>query len=331
MIPLSRKTRALVSKIKFSAGLDPLIERRTDWRRFVPEPYSAVVLVQADFEMAWASCWSKRFAGNMQGALALARRERKNVPRILDLCDRFRIPVTWATVGHLLLESCRRENGTVHRDIPQLPEFENEFWKFHGRDWFEHDPGTDVHRDPEWYAPELVRDILNRKTGHEIGCHTFSHIDCRDEVCPPALFRAELRECKRLASKWGLEFKSFVHPGHTIGNLDALAEEGFSNCRTDYNNVLGYPKDHENGFWELQSSMEIAYRQEWSREYHVARYQKIIDRAIKAHSVCVLWFHPSLPEKFLLDVLPAIFAYIDQSRAKIWPMTSADYTSWLNR
>jgi len=331
MSSISRKSRAFLSKIKFAAGIDPLIEKSNDWRRFIPEPYSAVILIQADFEMAWASRWSKRFRGNIQGVLEMARRERKNMSQILDLCDRFNIPVTWATVGHLLLDNCQRQNGKIHHDIPQLPEFENEYWKFSGQDWFEHDPGTDVARDPEWYAPDLVKDILRRETKHEIGCHTFSHIDCRDGICPPELMQIELRECKKLAKRWGMELKSFVHPGHTIGNLDVLADEGFSNYRTDYRNVLGYPKDNRNGFWELPSTMEIGYRKEWSMEYHVHRYRKIIDRAIKAHSVCVLWFHPSLHEKILHDVLPAIFAHIDHSRATIWPMTSGEYTSWLNR
>jgi len=322
---------SILSKINFSLGRNPKIERRKDWRQFVPEPYSAVVMIQADFEMAWAWRWSKRFHGRMREVLEKAHRERQNIPQILDLCDRYKIPVTWATVGHLLLDCCRRENGMLHRHIPRIPEFENEFWKFNGKDWFEHDPGTDVQRDPEWYAPDLVKDILKRETKHEIGCHTFSHIDCRDEVCPPELFRAELCECKKLAKEFGIELKSFVHPGHTIGNLKVLAEEGFTNYRTDYRNILGYPKEQKKCFWELPSTMEIGYRQEWSMEYHIKRYQKIIDRAVKAHSVCVLWFHPSMCEKFLYDVLPAILAHIDQSRAVIWPTTSGEFTDWLNR
>jgi peptidoglycan/xylan/chitin deacetylase (PgdA/CDA1 family) len=329
MISISRKSRAFLSKIKFAAGMDPLIEKSNDWRRFIPEPYSAVLLIQADFEMAWASRWSKRFSGNIQGVLEMARRERKNIPQILDLCDRFKIPVTWATVGHLLLDSCQRQNKKVHQDIPQLPEFENDYWKYSGQDWFEHDPGTDVGKDPEWYAPDLVKDILGRKTKHEIGCHTFSHIDCRDEICPAELMRAELQECKKLAKEYGIELKSFVHPGHTIGNLDTLAKEGFSNFRTDYRNVLGYPKKQDNGLWEFEQTAEIAYRKDWSIDYHIHRYITIIKRAIKLKTIGVFWFHPSFNLEVIETILSEVFQYIDENRDKIWIAASGEYVEWL--
>jgi peptidoglycan/xylan/chitin deacetylase (PgdA/CDA1 family) len=322
---------SFLSKLNFALGRNPKIERNNDWRLFIPKPYSAVVLIQADFEMAWAWCWSKCYEGDIQSALEMARCERQNIPQILDICDRYKIPVTWATVGHLLLDNCQRKNDRVHQDIPQLPEFENEFWKFNGKDWFEHDPGTDGKRDPEWYAPDLIKNILARETKHEIGCHTFSHIDCRDGVCSPEIMRAELQKCKKLAKEWGIELKSFVHPGHTIGNLDVLIEEGFTNFRTDYRNVLGYPKDHGNGFWELQSTMEIGYRQEWSMEYHIQRYRKIIDRAIQSNTICCLWFHPSVERELIKGVMPELMRYVDQRRDEILISTTADYIEWLNK
>jgi peptidoglycan/xylan/chitin deacetylase (PgdA/CDA1 family) len=322
---------SLLSKLNFALGRNPKIERRKDYRIFVPEPYSAVVLIQADFEMAWASCWSKRFCGNIQGVLEIARRERHNILQILDLCDRYKIPVTWATVGHLLLDSCSRQYGNVHQDIPQLQEFENDYWKFSGKDWFKHDPGTDAVRDPEWYAPDLIKDILRRETKHEIGCHTFSHIDCCDNISPPEIMRAELQKCKKLSKEWGIELKSFVHPGHTIGNLDVLAEEGFTNYRTDYRNVLGYPKKHDNGLWEFEQTTELSYRKDWSIDYHIYRYITIIRRAIKSNTVYVLWFHPSFDQLVVEKILPEVFWFIDENKDKIWVTTNSEYIEWLEK
>lgn len=325
MSSISRKAKAFLSKIKFAAGMAPLIEKNAEWRRFIPEPYSAVVLIQADFEMAWASRWSKRFSGNIQGVLEMARRERQNIPQILDLCDRFNIPVTWATVGHLLLDNCHRQDGKIHPEIPQIPEFENDYWKFAGQDWFEHDPGTDLARDPEWYAADLVKDILGRETKHEIGCHTFSHIDCRDEVCPPELMRAELQACRKLAKELEITLESFVHPGHTIGNLDVLAAEGFTNFRTDYRNVLGYPKKHKNELWEFEQTAEFVYRKEWSLDYNIYRYIAIIKRAIKSKTVCVFWFHPSFDPVIIEKILPMVFQYIDKNKDKIWVTSNSEF------
>jgi peptidoglycan/xylan/chitin deacetylase (PgdA/CDA1 family) len=328
---INSQIKSELSKIKFMAGLSPSLQKTESFRKYIPEPFKSVLLISADFEMAWALRWSKRFIGNIHGGLEMARRERHNIPRILDLCDRFKIPVTWATVGHLLLDSCHRQHDKVHQNIPQLPEFENEFWKFTGKDWFEHDPGTDMKQDPEWYAPDLIKDILKRDTRHEIGCHTFSHIDCRDGICPPELMRAELQECKKLIKEWGIELKSFVHPGHTVGNLDVLAEEGFTNYRTDFRNVLGYPKKLGNGLWEFEQTAEFAYRRDWSVDYHIYRYITIIKRAIKTNTVCVLWFHPSFDQVVLEKILPETFRFIDENRDKIWATTNSEYIEWLKK
>jgi hypothetical protein len=327
---MNQKLKSLRSKINFALGRNPKNDKRKDLQCFIPEPYSAVVLIQADFEMAWAWIWAKIFASNIRGVLEKAWQERRNIPRILNLCDQFQIPITWATVGHLMLESCQRKNGFIHQEIPRLKYFENEFWKYSEKDWFEHDPGTNLSSNPEWYASDLIKDILRRKVKHEIGCHTFSHIDCSDDVCTPDVLKTEIKACQQASIPLGIELKSFVHPAHTIGNLETLKESGFTSFRTDYDNILGYPENRGKSFWELKSSMEFAYRKEWSSAYHIYRYKKIIDRAINAHAVCVFWFHPSMPEIFVKEVMPNVFSYLNEKRKQIYISPTTSYVSWLN-
>ncbi len=320
---------SIISKINFALGRNPAVKKRKEWRQFVPEPFSTVIIIQADFELAWAWRWAKSYAGNSPDILQIANRERKNIPRILDLCDKFRIPITWAAVGHLLLECCERDRSSIHPEIPRLGHFKNEFWEFNGKDWFDHDPGSDVSHDPEWYAPDLIKDIIGRKVKHEIGCHTFSHIDCRKDVCSPEILQAELNACQQAAARFGITLRSFVHPGHTIGNLDVLEKMGFTSFRSDYKNVLEYPECEHGNLWELKSTMELAFRQGWSMDYHIHRYQKIIDRALKSHTVCIFWFHPSLPEMFVNDILPEVFRYLADKNQVLVSSTS-DYINWLN-
>jgi peptidoglycan/xylan/chitin deacetylase (PgdA/CDA1 family) len=322
--------KPLLSKVKFALGLSPEITKNVNFRYFIPEPYSSVVLISADFELAWAWRYSKSFSDSYQVAIDMARKERANVPRILELCNQYNIPITWATVGHLFLESCEKVNGISHPEMPRLNHFENQFWKFSGKDWYEYDPGTDLKRDPEWYCPDLIKLIQESKVKHEIACHTFSHIDCCDEVCSPELMRAELQKCKDLAKDIGVDLTSFVHPGHTIGNLDVLKEEGFTNFRTDYRNVLGYPKKHSNGLWELEQTAEFNFRPEWSPEYHAERYKALVERSIKSNTVCVLWFHPSFDEVFLNQIWPDFFKYLDSVRDKVWITTHGEYFKFLN-
>jgi peptidoglycan/xylan/chitin deacetylase (PgdA/CDA1 family) len=319
----------LLGKLNFLLGRNPKIESSKDFRKYIPEPYKAVVTITADFELAWAWRYAKGFDDPYQTALKLARRERENVPQILELCDEYEIPVTWATVGHLFLKSCKKSGSLAHPQIPRTSHYESEFWKFNGSDWFEYDPCSDYNNAPEWYAPDLIEKIINAKVKHEIGCHTFSHVDCRDDVCTPELFNAEINECKKGAAGSGIELKSFVHPGHTIGNLDTLASLGFTSFQTDPDNVLGYPEKHGNGIWELKRTYEFVYRNDWSVQYHIRRYKKIIDRAIKSNTVCVFWFHPSFDPLFFDEILPSVFSYIRDNKDRLLLMTIGEYVEWL--
>ena len=326
---MKRAIKGQLSKIKFEVGLNPVVEKKDDANDFIPEDYQSVITITADFELAWAPRYTNSVKDPYPFALGLARRERENVPKIIDLCEEFEIPITWATVGHLFLDSCSKTNGRKHPDIPPVPGYIGTYWNFTGDDWFEYDPCTSLGNDPEWYAPDLVKLILASKTGHEIGCHTFSHIDCRDDVCPPELMASELVACMHQAEKFGLTLSSFVHPGHTIGNLKTLADLGFSSFQTDPGNLLGFPVKHSSGLWELKRTMEFIYRPEWSISYHIYRYKKIIDRAIKYGRVCNFWFHPSFPTILIEKILPGIFSYIQENKKKIWICPVNDYVNYL--
>lgn len=311
-------------QLKFLSGLDPIIESRPDFGKFIPNPYHTVICISADFELAWAGRFSKK-KEPLQNAIVNAKRERENLPIILNVLDRYQIPVTWLTVGHLFLEGCRCVNGKPHPQLPRIAHFENRYWKFDETDWFIHDPCSDYKQAPEWYCPDLIKQIIESPVKHEIGCHTFSHLDCRDEVCSPDIFLAELLECKRIAKAWDIELKSFVHPAHTIGNLDSLASAGFTNFRTDYNNTLGYPIKHNNGLWEFKQTMEFRYYSYWNIQYQINRYISIIKRSIKSKTHCVFWFHPSMDLIFIEKIWPKVFDFIDQNRDKIWITTHSEY------
>ena len=323
--------KAQLSKLKFLAGYSPKIENHNAVNfRYIPDGFRSVCLISADFEMAWASRYTKSTKTPLQKAINDGIQTRKNVPVILELCDKYDIPITWATVGHLFLEKCGPFDGLKHPDLPRLGHFQNQFWKFYTGDWFDYDPCTDYIQDPAWYAPDLIQDILSRKTKHEIGCHTFSHVDCRDSIDDGKVFEAEIKECQRIAQEWNLVLKSFVHPGHTIGHLDMLKKLGFTSFRTDYGDVLGYPVRHQSGLWEFRNSAGLDWREGWSAKYHIYRYKKIIDRAIKHRRLCVLWFHPSFPRRFVDEVLSVIIAYLDEQRSDILCCTHTEYSDYLD-
>jgi hypothetical protein len=320
--------RSLLSAVKVLTGLNPKLSGNSkDLRRFIPEGYKAVCLISVDFEQAWAYLHSKKSKAN---ATLFGIQTRSNIPKILDLCDKFNVPVTWATVGHLFLDSCTAENGLKHGNLERIPHFENEFWKFQEGDWFDNDPCTDFQTNPEFYGSNLINEILKRKVKHEIACHTFSHIDCSDKRCPAEVFQDEITECLSLAKSKGIEMKSFVHPGHEIGHLNELFELGFESYRTNFGDTLGIPEKHKSGLWELKNSAELAYRKNWSEKLNTYKFVQIMNRAVKYRKVIVFWFHPIMDSLTLDKVIEPVFRYLDEHRRDIWITTHKEYTNYLN-
>lgn len=320
-----------LGKARFDLGLNPKVEKsKKDYKQFIPPPFESVCLISADFELAWAFRFSKFRDDPITHAVKQGIATRENVPHILDLSDRYEIPITWATVGHLFLDKCEKTNGTAHPELERLPRFENKYWRFDQNDWFDADPCTDYINDPAWYCPDLIQEIMSRQVQHEIGCHTFSHIDCSDAICPKSVFNAEISKCIGLAREKGIRLKSFVHPGHQIGHLKELDDFGFTSFRSGAGYHLAFPRRHSKVLWEFKNSGLLDWRSDWTTEYHIYRFTSIIDRAIKHHRPCVLYFHPSMNARFVSEVFPALFKYLDQKRDQILITTHSKYSDWLN-
>jgi hypothetical protein len=331
VLDLYKFIRNKLSKLKFRLGYNPKIIKSGNNVKFIPEPYKSVVLLYADFELAWAWRYSKDYINRKDEIKKLALHERVNVPKIIKLCEKYDIPVTWATVGHLFLESCSKTNDKVHSEIKRNKYFENDFWIYNKGDWFDDDPCGNYKDNPEWYCPDLIREITNSKVKHEICCHTFSHIDCRDEICNSDVFNSEINKCKELGESFNIKMKSFVHPGHTIGNLENLFKSGFESYRTDKGNILGYPVKDKNGLWEMKGTMEMTYRKKWDVKYNVDFYKTIIDRAINNNLLCVFWFHPSFGKVCLEEIFPEVLLYLKEKSNKVWITTAGNYSDWLNK
>jgi peptidoglycan/xylan/chitin deacetylase (PgdA/CDA1 family) len=176
----------------------------------------ATFVLSLDAELAWG-CFDQ---GPLERYPSLFNRERDTVRHLLRLLDQYRVSATWAFVGHLFLDQCAREQGSTHPDVlrPSYP--------WYSKDWHGCDPGTDVHRDPWWYAPDIVDMVLAAHVPHDIGTHTFSHVIAGDPACTADVLRSQLRACKRLHDQRGVPLKSVVFPRNRVGHLDVLRELG---------------------------------------------------------------------------------------------------------
>jgi peptidoglycan/xylan/chitin deacetylase (PgdA/CDA1 family) len=308
---LPKALQGELSKIVFKFGNKPSVKAGSNGK--FPGGAKGGFVISADFELAWAWRYSKTSKDPFNLALRKAKQERENVPVFVKMFEEYKIPITWATVGHLFLESCTKNDHDWMRRIPHF----NNHWLFEKGDWYDYDPCSNYKSAPEWYAPDLIEMILKSKVKHEIGSHSFSHLHFNDKVCPPEAADDDIKACIDAASKWNIELKSMVFPGGTNGNYASLVKYGFTNYRLNSEYDLFYPEIDKYNLVRLPSSFSIEDMGfNWSKEYYVSRYKKYLDKSIETRTVCHAWFHPSEPVWIVNDVFPEVLKYAAELREK---------------
>lgn len=322
---LNTKQRSALSKLVFSISGKPFVyaQNQANYRGF-PQKQQGGFIISADFEMAWAFRYSKRKVD----PLAMAQLERENIPVLLELFERYNIPITWATVGHLMLESCKKGDHDWMRRLPYV----DDHWRYTSGDWFDADPYTDYKTDNAWYAPDILELILKSPVKHEIGCHTFSHIDCLDRNCPPQVLDDEIVACKNAAKAWGIKLKSFVFPGGTAGNFPILKKHGFQIYRRNLSHDLAYPYPDGRGMFITPSTSSFGKIHDWSAGYYIYRFKTMLNKAFKTNAVAHIWLHPSVDKWTISEVMPEVLKYAADLResGKLWIGTMGEISNYIN-
>ncbi len=268
-------------------------------------------VISLDEELIWGS-----FDHTPEDRWSAENPDPRGVVRdLLGLFEEYEIPCTWAVVGHLFLRSCER--GTDGRAHPELarPSF-----PWHQGDWFAGDPCSDRQRAPLWYGDDLLDWILDARVGHEIGCHSFSHVVYGDPGCGAEVARDDIKACLEAARSRGVTLRSFVFPRNVEGHHGLLAEHGFSAYRGEdpawfrplpsrpkriahlADQLLGItppvssPHERLPGLWNIPGSMIFLPRNGVRRFVPLAtRVRKAhagLARAVAEQRVFHLWFHP---------------------------------------
>ncbi len=293
---------AVASELAYRLSPGPLVYRDQIQHAGVSLERGAVVF-SIEFEMAWA--W--QYARNPdESPVAKGLRERAQVPQIVREFEATRIPATWATVGHLFSSSCTRApSGLAHDSIPRVPHFETSHWVFTSGDWFQHDPCTDVRRDPAWYAPDLIEMIMASPVGHEIGCHTFSHVGFGERYCPPEVAAAEIDATLEAMRRIGLTPASWVFTGNEVGHCGLLARKGIRVIRAfPAPAVVSLPVRRSDGMWGVHASKSIEARGGAANlAVRLRRLKSFLRLAICEKMALHVWFHPSFLEVHMRKIL----------------------------
>ncbi len=324
----------------------------------------AVFTISLDFELLWGSFDSgkhRKFISHFEknGTTAFDA-TRSIVDRLLELFRKYDVRVTWATVGHLFLDSCEESDGVKHADMPRARH------RWFEQDWYAFDPCKDFREEPLWYGRDMVEKILAAEPRHDVGSHSFSHVIFSDPGCTREVAEAEVKKCVELARDFDLKMESFVYPRNELGHLDVLSRHGFKVTRGNMpfwfakfhsrtlrrvghvvDDVLaitpdcGLPEKSPSGVWVMPVSMFLQSMDGPRRFIPVSsRIRKGIrgiERAVRENSIFHLSFHPTenlcFRSEQMFYALEKIIAHAARRRdeGRLQVMTMADMGAFCER
>lgn len=248
--------------------------------------------------------------------------------RLHELCEDYEVPATWAVVGHLLLAEC--DGSHDRHPVPG--------------DWFKRERNGWADRPDLRFGRDLVQAVDDSAVGHEIGCHTFSHVCFDDDRLDADIVRAELRAASEAAESFGFEYDSFVFPRNAVGYREVLAEQGFSAyrgggaARTGLRGQLdkvattvvperlspSEPYVDEYGLVDVPPTLFLFGFEGPVRQFMdtvwtdpiVRQATVTIDRAIETDGLVHLWLHPNnLTTLAAVERVRRVFQHIDDRRS----------------
>jgi peptidoglycan/xylan/chitin deacetylase (PgdA/CDA1 family) len=294
------------------------------------------IVVSIDAELAWG------FHDMDPMPLDRVETARWGWYRLLELLERFELPATWAVVGHLFLDGCDGH----HANHPSLA------------GWFRRDPGGTTATEREWYGPDLIEAIRDASVDHEIGSHTYSHVEFGRSAVTEEIAAAELEQSVELARLDGIDLDSLVFPRNNVGHRELLAEYGFRCYRgvepdrwfdsrfRRAGKLLAYnlgrdppplvtPEVDEYGLVNIPASLYLFSLEGIAGEVStsvlgdpVVRQARLgVDEAVRSDGVFHLWLHPNnILGPAAVERLERVFAHVrdrvDETDLRIETMRS---------
>ncbi len=286
------------------------------------------VVISIDAELGWGF---HDYPADERPTDRIAR-SRWGWERLAETLAEYDIPATWAVVGHLFEHDC----AGAHVGHPSPS------------GWFAHERGDDPMDDQYRFAPDLLADLGESDVDHDIGSHTYSHVEFDADYASEALARAECDRAVEAAEAAGVTMDSFVFPRNRIGHREILAESGFRCYRgTEPETTadgpysaplrklaqatvvrdpppLVEPTVDEFGLVNIPASLYLFGFEGPARRVlsatvgdPVVRQAKMgVDAAAAGEGICHLWLHPNnLTTEADLARFRAICAHIDSVRA----------------
>lgn len=173
-------------------------------------------IISIDYEFGWG------FADHHidEAVTSSIRKEVDITKRLLKLFELYRVPATWAVVGHLLEQQCTWEHALPH------PEYKRPIRGSEKEDWFLQHPPEGVYEDVRWFDSErLIPQIKESSVLHEIASHSYAHIIYGDPQVDSKAVAVDLENVIRVHED--VAPQSFVFPRNREAHHALLATHGF--------------------------------------------------------------------------------------------------------
>jgi hypothetical protein len=197
----------------------------------------------------------------------------------------------------------------------------------------------------------IVEKILHGNVRHEIGYHSFTHINFSERG--RSFVELEITEGLKLSNKLGINLKSFVFPNDAIGHTDVLRDNGFIIYRGQVikqgnakqhllsrvvyiglNHLISQPVDpkRHDGIWEVPASMH--FEDSLFPFFILPRAKRGVNKAIRLQNVFHIWLHPQdlVTNPSLIKKLDSFLYFVAMKRdkGKIQALTMGELGSMLN-
>ena len=225
-----------------------------------------------DFELAWSRARRGNSVTSKEESLRRSRLARVVLPTLLELSEKYKLPITFAVVAHVALKDCSRH------DRP--PTF-SPFWA--KDNWYDLDPHSNLEVNKDYYGADLIAMITSSTVSHEVASHGFSHVDLGDSETIKEVAEFEIRQSAKILRRDDPDLSTFVFPNNHPAYLDIVKDCGFNTYRIRQNQEV---KKDNAGLFQFPLGLWISPQAFSSNDL-----VKLIDEGSSRKQLINFWCH----------------------------------------
>ncbi|MDO8569780.1 MAG: polysaccharide deacetylase family protein [bacterium] len=252
-----------------------------------------------DLELAWTRARRGEGITTNEESLEKSHRARTVLPALLELSEKYQLPITFAVIAHVALSDC----ATHDKPAPFKPSWAKS-------DWYDLDPHSNLELNQDYYGADLLTEIKNSSINHEIATHGFSHDDLGDSETTRAVAKLEISQSEEILRKINEDLSTFIFPNNNVAYADLLKEFGFTTYRVKQNQEI---KKDSLGLYQFPNGLWIS-PQAFSNQDLV----DLIDKGVSRKQLINFWCHLfefDSPREFKSFFEP-IFSHIESCKRK---------------